>query len=500
MKRNYTELNLSQKIKLIEDLKNGLSVRNAARKYEISVGTVSNLKKHKDLLVDKALQNQPVINHRISRLSGKSLTLDKCLYNWFAAARYRKIPISGTIIQEKARKVSETLEMKDFKASNGWLESFRKRHFISFKALSGESAQVDKRCVDNWKECLPLITKDYELCNIWNLDETGLFWRGLPKKSLVLKDDEAKGCKLEKERLTICMLCAANGEKFKLLVIGKAAMPRAFNKKLPADLIWKSNSKAWMTAKIFMEYLQAFDKNMKEQNRKVLLFLDNAPCHPEVDLDNVKLIYLPPNTTSCTQPLDAGIIKIFKMKYRQILMNHLLLTVEETSDNDNNLKTITVKHATKWISSAWNNVQAQMIINCFNHTGIIKGSFSEISLELEEKTFMATASLLSINDPQIVDEKLQVCDYIDDVNWESSILNQLDEKTPQDTNMEDSASIKVPSINDVMKSIKIISDYGIFNDLKSVSDPISKLENIFLPKKLNLLKSTTLDRYFNKIE
>ena len=71
----------------------------------------------------------------------------------------------------------------------------------------------------------------------------------------MLKGEEAKGRKLAKERLTICMLCSANGEKFKLLVIGKAAMPRAFNNVLPKDIIWKSNSKAWMTETYFIEYL-----------------------------------------------------------------------------------------------------------------------------------------------------------------------------------------------------------------------------------------------------
>ena len=68
----------------------------------------------------------------------------------------------------------------------------------------------------------------------------------------MLKGEEAK------ERLTICMLCSPYGENFKLLVIGKAAIPRVFNNVLPQVIIWKSNSKAWMTVTYFMEYLQRF--------------------------------------------------------------------------------------------------------------------------------------------------------------------------------------------------------------------------------------------------
>ena len=67
---------------------------------------------------------------------------------------------------------------------------------------------------------------------------------------------------------------------------------------------------------------------MIRQNRKVLLLLDNAPCHPEVELANVKMIHLPPNTTSDTQQLDSGIIKNFKVKYHQLLLNYVIASNE----------------------------------------------------------------------------------------------------------------------------------------------------------------------------
>ena len=43
---------------------------------------------------------------------------------------------------------------------------------------------------------------------------------------------------------------------------------------------------------------------MQFENRNALVLLDNAPCHPEMELYNVKLVFLPPNTTAGTQPLD----------------------------------------------------------------------------------------------------------------------------------------------------------------------------------------------------
>ncbi|UYV62887.1 NCBP1 [Cordylochernes scorpioides] len=53
------------------------------------------------------------------------------------------------------------------------------------------------------------------------------------------------------------------------------------------------------------------------ENRKVLLILDNCPAHhiPE-KLENIQVVFLPPNATAKLQPMDMGIILDIKRKYR----------------------------------------------------------------------------------------------------------------------------------------------------------------------------------------
>jgi hypothetical protein len=67
---------------------------------------------------------------------------------------------------------------------------------------------------------------------------------------------------------------------FKPLVISKSHMPQAFNKQMLRRVIWKANSKAWITRAIFFEYLQKFNVKMQIENQKAFIFLNNAPCHP----------------------------------------------------------------------------------------------------------------------------------------------------------------------------------------------------------------------------
>jgi len=101
-------------------------------------------------------------------------------------------------------------------------------------------------------------------------------------------------------------------------------MPRAFNKQLPRRVIWKVNSKTWMIGTIFLEYLQKFNAKMQIKNRKALILLNNIPYHLKMELFNVKLVFLPPNTIARTQPLDSGIIRNFKVKYHKMFFEFLL--------------------------------------------------------------------------------------------------------------------------------------------------------------------------------
>lgn len=80
---------------------------------------------------------------------------------------------------------------------------------------------------------------------------------------------------------------------------------------------------------------------------------------------DIKIAFLPRNT-SRLQPLDAGIIKIFKVHYWWLLLKHTLAQIDGTNLTASSIvKTVNVLTAIRWIKKAWNAVQPQTIINCF---------------------------------------------------------------------------------------------------------------------------------------
>ena len=121
-----------------------------------------------------------------------------------------------------------SLNIEGFKASNGWLGCWKVKYVKQFKRC-GEGADVDELVVNDYKSRIPSIISRKNEIEVFNCDETGLFYQAMPDKTFAEKGDAVKGGKMAKERLTVLFCCSASREKLKPLVIGKAQKPRAFN-------------------------------------------------------------------------------------------------------------------------------------------------------------------------------------------------------------------------------------------------------------------------------
>ena len=95
---------------------------------------------------------------------------------------------------------------------------------------------------------------------------------------------------------------------------------------------------------------------------KALLVLDNAPTHPqELECEgysDIKLLFLPPNITSLTQPMDQGVIESFKRRYRRKLLSEILgkLGNEGSTGLIPALKTINMKDVIYMVAKAYDEM------------------------------------------------------------------------------------------------------------------------------------------------
>jgi hypothetical protein len=120
-------------------------------------------------------------------------------------------------------------EMPTF--SDGWLDNLMRRNGLKCRIMNGEAGSVDMtsdHILTEIDRIRGVITK-YPLKDIFNFDETGLFYRQAPQKTISL--EEVSGSKVNKDRLTIGFMCSAEGEKVEPVIIGKAKQPQSFKKK-----------------------------------------------------------------------------------------------------------------------------------------------------------------------------------------------------------------------------------------------------------------------------
>src|SRR6185295_12131618 len=113
--------------------------KELATTFDISTSTVSDILKEKDrwLAIDPESSDA---NEKKRSLVYEEV--DQALAIWIEQAINAGLDITGDILKEKAIKFASLLKIDDFKASEGWLIGFNKRHNIKQYTKQGEAASA----------------------------------------------------------------------------------------------------------------------------------------------------------------------------------------------------------------------------------------------------------------------------------------------------------------------------------------------------------------------
>lgn len=181
--------------------------------------------------------------------------IETSMSNWILQAQSRNVKITGELIRAKIRRFAELhgVDADNFlQLSNGWLDAFKARHLLKEYRCHGEAASVTQESVAVARKRLQAITSQYAPTDIYNMDETGLYYRMPPDRGLATM--QTSGVKGDKTRLTLAFCANADGsDRRPPLFLGHARKPRCFEKKEGKSLgfdYW-FNKKAWMTGTIF---------------------------------------------------------------------------------------------------------------------------------------------------------------------------------------------------------------------------------------------------------
>lgn len=351
--------------------------------------------------------------------------------------------------------------------------------------MSGESASCDMSYVLHWqKKMLPPQLIGYAAEDVYNLDETGLFFKCLPNRTFAFKGEKCHGGKHSKERITVVPVCNMTGtHKFPLIVIGKSKSPRCFKNVRSLPVEYYNSTKAWMTTDIYNRILLKLDSHFSEAGRQILLFVDNCPSHillPTTELKSITIKFLPPNYTSLLQPLDAGIIRNMKHSYRTRILKK---SIQHMRAN-NELKKIDLLEAIETLSAAWSeDVKNESIANCFKHAGFGKYQLdSENAVEQMERDESVECANDSISMDNLVTEFTDTFQLISDENIPNDFIPldymNIDDNIIIDGGIVNSAANGAATNNtDIAEDTSIDSTYSELNDIMSISSSSSGEES-----------------------
>ena len=271
------------------------------------------------------------------------------------------------------------------------------------------------------------------------------------------------------------------------------------------------------------EILRTLNRKCAAEDHKILLFIDNAPRLPESFSDcfsHVQIVFLPKNTTSKLQPLDAGIIKNFQVFYRKQLLQHVLARIKPGSKASDVISSVDLLKSIGWVMDAWRKVKKETIVNCFSKCG-----FNEATLELfidddadaefaELQNYISEISPDSTVDSYLNQDEDAVTsvDTVDihSMNWREDMMEKAirfaieeDDETEKQAEVDDDFDIERPElkIRSSQGALSIADDLNDFCETLGDAELVSALSLVTRWLETLRLKNVSQKKvtdYFNK--
>lgn len=324
-------------------------------------------------------------------------------YRWMDSQHGIKMVVTDDLLLQKAKEIGASIKLEldenKFNYSLMWLHKFKRRFNIGTVILHGEAGSADMDNVKAVRRDIPRLLADVEPHRIYNCDETGLFYRQLPRRTMIdLSNKKGKrGAKLAKDRLTLLVFSNATGrDTWKPVIIGTAKKPRCFGTVWTPALegaLYYDNKTAWMNIIVWIDIMHKFDMYCYDISsagkHPVYLLTDNAPSHATppnsspwsmlcgdvkysgYKMRNVVVVFLLPNCTSMVQPADAGLIMSFKALFRKRQLAWLLCQLEKRSETKEERIVPNVREAIEWSCASLRELKSETIVNCWKRCEIL---------------------------------------------------------------------------------------------------------------------------------
>lgn len=326
-KRNYasgyTQTDLEQ---AIASVATGTSLRDAAKQFHIPLGTLHNKVKRKH---EGAFGGQTILT---TDEEERLVTVLKTLSVWrFPVDHYELRVLVKSMLDKSGRVVAK---FKNNLPGKDWVSLFLRRHRAELRnrltqnikvARADISAEVIKDYFSNLSESV----RDVPAANLWNYDETNFSDDPGRKKAIHRRGVRYPERVMNSSKTSVSVMFCGNAE-------GTVLPPYTVYK---AEHLWERwciggpkgarfnrTRSGWFDGFTFSDwFLTTFLPAAKKQNGPKVLIGDNLSSHlseeivTQCEANNIRFVFLPPNSTHLTQPLDVAFFRPLKIAWRKVL-------------------------------------------------------------------------------------------------------------------------------------------------------------------------------------
>ncbi|XP_064104371.1 tigger transposable element-derived protein 1-like [Macrobrachium nipponense] len=244
-------MTIAEKVTLLDMLKEGRSYAAAARHFGVNESTVRYIKKDEaNIRKTAAITFSRSVKRVVTARNKTIVRMEGALAIWIADCRKKNIALDTNTIRTKALSLYENFAAKEpqdddgdhaeededdvldepqagtstdsqpqkqrFSASKGWFAKFQKCFGLKSVSLHGEAASADTTAAKTYanETFKNIITEGgYKPEQVFNMDETGLFWKRMPSRTFQFKERRPKplAFKAFKDRVTLVMCGNAAG-------------------------------------------------------------------------------------------------------------------------------------------------------------------------------------------------------------------------------------------------------------------------------------------------
>ncbi|GJQ73927.1 hypothetical protein Trydic_g18861 [Trypoxylus dichotomus] len=536
-KRRRNLITFDMKLDIVKRYENKERSCDIARTLNLSQSTVRTILIQSDKIKERSKRLSSLVGTKFLRPRSQTIeNMEKRLAEWIKFETERNNPVSLGSIQEKARELYEDIrielndvEAKSFVASHGWLDRFKKRIKLSqmnsnevIKPAAVSVANMD--VVNKFPSFFKTIIDEggYSPKQVFSVNEFGLFWRRLPTYNPSSQNES----QLDNDRLALILGANALGDyKLKPVVIFHKSNPLALRgySKDHLPVVWKHNPKAIITSSIFTDYFcnrltnELKDYCLKENIPfKILLVLSCASHHPKCLEDfseNIKVLFLPPNTESYLLPMESDIIQFLNAHYFHLLFEKLIEEIQsnEGSSIEEQRRNINIKHAVDTIGQAWAKIH-QKYLKCLWYRLWPEHAGEHKSFELIDGITKLKRQIISLAETINIElDVFKVSDALMPPKAELT-LNELKRMTVDgdDENSDDDFAIRTLSSEDLCEAFRHVkaaiaifdeNDYNrerSFKVMRDLENAIEFYKQMYKEKMKNASRSSSVS--FVKVE